>query len=386
MAAPIASLKLKPSPAGGTAAVPAARVPELDGIRGLAILPVLVAHFAINISPPGLIHNVIGMGWVGVDLFFVLSGLLITGILLDARNTGNYFRRFYLRRVFRILPIYYLYLLLFFEIVPPIAHWTGKLVSFTYGRQGQLWYWLYLSNWRDTISQSRYLRHFWSLSIEEQFYLLWPLIVYVTPRHALKYVCLGFVILSPALRFAGEQAGISPYALYAETPFRLEGLALGALLALAAREVSLRNLMKRVIRIASPAAVAVLAAVFMGSGSNYVSRPMVVWGYTAIAILGCSFVFLGLEQAGTERPLAWFLRQPWLMNLGKYSYGLYVWHQLVAEQVWITGNHLQQRFGFSWILVPLSVLVGIACSYSAAVLSWRLIEAPCARLKERWAG
>src|SRR5690242_5406076 len=105
------------------------RIIELDGIRGIAILPVIAIHSILTVCPPGFMHNLVGLGWLGVDLFFVLSGYLITGILLDSINGPNYFRRFYLRRVFRILPVYYVFVVLFFHVGPWIGHATGTLAS-----------------------------------------------------------------------------------------------------------------------------------------------------------------------------------------------------------------------------------------------------------------
>src|SRR6266849_4754306 len=186
---------------------PLSRVVELDGIRGIAILLVLALHFGLPVCPPGILHDILGMGWAGVDLFFVLSGFLITGILLDSKGKPDYFRRFYLRRVFRILPIYYAYLIVFFHVVPVIAHATGRLATFEYGRGDEVWYWIYLSNWRHAVNQNPHLRHFWSLSIEEQFYIVWPLVVYLMPARILKYVCVAIAISSTLLRFVAEHEG-----------------------------------------------------------------------------------------------------------------------------------------------------------------------------------
>src|SRR5713226_2623392 len=246
-----------------------ARVAELDGIRGIAILLVLASHFGVPACPPGILWDTLGFGWVGVDLFFVLSGFLITGILLDSKGRTDYFQRFYLRRVFRILPIYYAFVILFFHIVPLIAHVTGRLATFEYGRGDEAWYWIYLFNWRDTVLQNTHLRHLWSLAIEEQFYIVWPLVVYLVPTRALKYVCVALAVLSPALRIAAAHEGIVKYFLYRTTPFRLEGLALGALLALAARDLMLHRRVTKLIPWAWLAGATVMVGVVMRSGPDY---------------------------------------------------------------------------------------------------------------------
>jgi peptidoglycan/LPS O-acetylase OafA/YrhL len=365
---------------------PLDRVLELDGIRGIAILLVLVSHFGKPACPPGVLSDVLDFGWVGVDLFFVLSGFLITGILLDSKGQPNYFRRFYLRRVFRILPIYYAYLIVFFHVVPVIAHATGRLDTFAYGRGDEAWYWIYLSNWRDAVYQNAHLRHFWSLSIEEQFYIVWPLIVYVVSPRMLKYVCIVLAISSTVLRFVAAHEGVSKYFLYGATPFRLEGLALGALLALAARDAILRKRVARVIPWAWPAAAAILVGVVVRSGSDHLSMSMGTYGYASVALLCWALVFWGTLQAGTKRVFAKFLRTSWLVQFGKYSYGLYVWHVLFGGFVHTGVEAARRQWGLAWSLLPMALVVGIGVSYGVALLSWKLIEEPCARLKERVAG
>jgi peptidoglycan/LPS O-acetylase OafA/YrhL len=367
----------------GAPARPSGRVPELDGIRGIAILLVLGAHFATPVCPPGIVREMFGFGWAGVDLFFVLSGLLITGILLDAKGKPDYFRRFYLRRVFRIFPIYYAYLILFFHVVPLIAHATGRFAAFDYGRAGEVWYWTYLSNWRDPVDPTRPLGHFWSLSIEEQFYIVWPLVVYLIPMRMLKYVCASLSVLSPALRLVAGYAGISGAVLYRTTPFRLEGLALGALLALAERDEMLQKRLTKLIRWAWRVAAAALAVVLMRYGTHDRNLPMAMYGYLTIALLCWALVSCSISQTA---PTSWTvrcLRNSWLVRLGKYSYGLYVWHLPIAAVVHGSAVALRAHFGMSWSLVPTALILGIAASYAVALVSWKLIEEPCARLKER---
>jgi len=363
---------------------PLSRVVELDGIRGIAILLVLALHFGLPVCPPGILHDILGMGWAGVDLFFVLSGFLITGILLDSKGKPDYFRRFYLRRVFRIFPIYYAYLILFFHVVPLIAHATGRLAALTYGGD-EAWFWLYLSNWRDAYHQNGYLYHFWSLSIEEQFYIVWPLVIYLIPTRTLKYVCLGLAIFSVVLRLVAGHAGVSPVFLFRGTPFRLDGLALGALLALAARNPMLQKSVTRLIPWAWPVVAAGIVCLVIRSGPESHSPAMTTYGYPSIAVLSCALVFWGVVHSGTQGWFGQFLRCPWLVRFGKYSYGIYVWHPLFAWAMhgWEMAAH--RDFGLAWSLLPVALLVGIAGSYGVAWLSWRLIEEPCARLKERLA-
>jgi peptidoglycan/LPS O-acetylase OafA/YrhL len=370
---------------GESARPPLPRVVELDGIRGIAILLVLVLHFGWPVCPPGILSNILGMGWAGVDLFFVLSGFLITGILLDSKGKSDYFRRFYLRRVFRIFPIYYTYLILFFHIVPLVAHATGRLASFSNGRTDEAWFLIYLSNWRDAYQQNGHLYHFWSLSIEEQFYIVWPLVIYLIPSRKLPYVCLALATFSVVFRFLAGHAGVSPVFIFRGTPCRLDGLALGALLACAARNPALQKRVARLISWAWPVAAAGIVCLVIWVGPDAHSPAMSTFGYPSVAVVCCALILWSVEHSGTERWVSQFLRGHWLVQLGKYSYGAYVWHPLFAGAIYGWEMAAHRKWGLAWSLLPIALLAGIATSFGVAWLSWRLIEKPCAHLKERLA-
>jgi peptidoglycan/LPS O-acetylase OafA/YrhL len=346
------------------------RIPELDGVRGVAILSVLLAHFGVLAAPKGWVANIIGTGWVGVDLFFVLSGYLITGILIDSKREG-YFRRFYIRRILRIFPVYYVFVFLLFYVAPRVANHTGLPFNH-YGLRDQRFYWLYLANWRDATHQSRYIRHLWSLCIEEQYYMIWPLLVYLIPRNRLKYLCAAMFLVSPIARVAAFHDGVSAHALYRMTPFRLEGLALGSLMAVAARDAQLRSRLKRWLPIAGVVAALGLAVVFAIWGEFFESPGVILYGYTCVAVLAGLLVFNAGRFAAilSARPLLAF---------GKYSYGLYVWHFPISEYFRIyTDKHP------GWITLILAWGAGISLSFAAALVSWVVIERPCLSLKSKW--
>ena len=205
-----------------------ARIYELDGFRATAVLAVLFHHLfygwntpALS-SVPGVVRAVLSRGWLGVDLFFVLSGFLITGILLDAKSSGHYFRNFYTRRVLRIVPLYLACILLMYLCYPDKGAYFRLSL-------------LYLANFA-------YYFHvpkphgpgvFWSLAIEEHFYLLWPLVVRLLNRFWLLGLTLVLVVASPILRGYCAHAGMDPsLQIYPYSFFRFDNLALGALLAL----------------------------------------------------------------------------------------------------------------------------------------------------------
>src|SRR5262245_13745 len=172
------------------------RVPALDGLRGLAILPVMLTHFVSDgdLSPVSKVDEIVSatltLGWVGVELFFVLSGFLITGILLDSRGAPHYFRNFYIRRTLRIFPLYYGFLALWLGVLPLFYKWPNDVLKVVSIPVSPVWSWAYLTNivqalhddWR---AGPPYTTHFWSLAIEEQFYLVWPTVVFLFSRRRL---------------------------------------------------------------------------------------------------------------------------------------------------------------------------------------------------------
>src|SRR5438067_7660244 len=188
----------------------------LDGLRGIAILLVVVCHFVSNlhIAADGWAWPLVAIahaGWTGVDLFFVLSGFLITGILIDARGSDSYFKAFYARRALRIVPAYYGFLFAIFVVLPFLHLGAGN--DYMLAREHQSWYWLYLTNVMMAIGEipgrGPYPSTlFWSLAVEEQFYLLWPLIVAASPPRTLRKICVGGVVLCVVLRIVGVVSGV----------------------------------------------------------------------------------------------------------------------------------------------------------------------------------
>ena len=247
----------------GSSIAGGAHLPALDGLRGLAIVMVLFVHFIGDLAPRTPVERgmvkLANYGIWGVDLFFVLSGFLITGILHDAKASPHYLRNFYVRRTLRIFPLYFGVLLLLFGVLPflPISYPAG--LSEAARHQG--WLWTYTCNVYLARAGSwalPYVSHFWSLAVEEHFYLLWPWVVLALRREALLGACAVGVVFALGLRVALSFAGAGEVALVVLTPCRLDALFIGAFLALAVRSVGIEPVAREARRWLVPLAALVL--------------------------------------------------------------------------------------------------------------------------------
>jgi peptidoglycan/LPS O-acetylase OafA/YrhL len=351
-------------------------IPELDGVRGVAILLVLLFHFQ-GVRPPwvpkALTYPMV-IGWSGVDLFFVLSGFLITRILIATRGSANYFSAFYARRALRILPLYLVAVFLCFRVGLPLAERLGVPVEAD--RTVEPWFWLHASNWASAFGRDvKPLSHFWSLAIEEQFYAVWPLVVLLVPPRRLAKACGAIAAASATARVAAAAAGVPAEALHRLTVFRIDALAIGGLLAAAVADPRLRSRLRTRLRLLAVVSFALLvAAVVAGRGAA--SPPMTRYGYTLFAVFYAVFVFFAFDASGSTGWLATRLRSPALRAFGKYSYGIYVFHypiSLAADRLArdaSRGASAAQATGI-WLL---ALAGGIAASFGIALVSWNLVE------------
>jgi peptidoglycan/LPS O-acetylase OafA/YrhL len=335
------------------------RLPQLDGVRGIAILLVMLVNTSDKYPQLHLQHFV-GNGWMGVDLFFVLSGFLITGILLGSKTDPRYFRNFFVRRVLRILPLYYAILLLMFGLLPILRPAEGHLI---FAKSSPWWaYPLFLQNVlvaSPTLAVGP-LGASWSVAIEEQFYLLWPLVVRYCSLAQLRRIAAVMIVVSAPLTLYLQAHHVL---IYSNVFCRQVGLMSGALLAVLVRSEGFVT--AKSVKIAWPAFIITLAIASVAEELN--ARWL---AFTFVALAAASFIFLALyaEQSWLQT----MLQNRFLMYTGTISYGLYLLHKLPGDVAQML--HLHEH--------PAAVLPVIFLgSYALAVLSYNFFEKPFLRLK-----
>ncbi len=340
-------------------------IPALDGVRGLAILGVLLSHFippladAFRTPWARAIVGYAGMGAWGVDLFFILSGFLITGILIDTRESPDYWRSFFGRRMLRIFPLYYVFLAGLYLTHPPA---------------GEAWkLWLHLSNWRTDlgISSNIYTWHLWSLAIEEQFYFVWPILLGFVPVRRIGPMSLVVGLGTLVAQWVAVRYGAGIETIHRMTPFSLDGLAIGSYLAWMVRHRPART--SFLVRLAVPTLLASATVIYK---LPEISPAVLVVGRAAASVGSGAIVLLGVAGPATAgRLLAW---SP-LRVLGKYCYGLYLLHPIIVVEGitrthWFAVRLPSWMLPFAWFA---SLIGGLTASLVLARLSWRLIESPC---------
>jgi peptidoglycan/LPS O-acetylase OafA/YrhL len=367
------------------------RIPSLDGVRGLAILVVVIhnASWILNSSEQvvlELISTATATGWVGVQLFFVLSGFLITGILIDTRDSPTYFRSFYLRRVLRIFPLYYVFLAGAFFVFPLVASTEWNELAGRY----QIWYWSYLANWSSPLGLGiPGLSHLWSLAVEEQFYLLWPLIVSSLRRRTLIKLCVTVILVTPLVRLGINLVGLPPNAAYEFTVARWDALAGGGLLAILMVEDSWRALLASVSNRIGSAAVLALAVIFLTTRGFVEDNLLVqvVGQSAAVVLFGCVILVAVTPTGARQEAARKYLRARWLRFLGKYSYAVYVFHfpvHIIASKYLgaaVNGPDDPWRI-LRWAAYVTAVGV---VSTLLAIVSWSVLEKPFLNLKDKLA-
>jgi peptidoglycan/LPS O-acetylase OafA/YrhL len=341
-------------------------IPQLDVLRGIAVLTVMGYH-GLYLAPHLHLNLILGTGYVGVDLFFVLSGFLITGILIRTRDSDSYFRNFYARRALRIWPLYYALLLFTFAVLP-LIHPPSTAAIFAKSHPWES-YPFFLQNLMVNGQSFGTLTATWSLAIEEQFYLLWPLVIFLAPPRLLKLIATAALFLSIAMRWSVQYGLIPPVIIYTNTLTRLDGLALGALLALwipEAQETTVKRVGMIGLGLTAPIA---LALGWRNPGH---------WAfYTAVSACFACLLCTAIRIDALSK-----LR--FLRYTGKISYGLYLVHVpvfMLASKPAIRGfGPFRSGASGDALLFAASIFV----CFTVSGISWTFFESKVLRLKERF--
>ena len=338
-------------------------VPALDGLRAVAVLAVLGLHAWGSLLPGG---------WVGVDIFFVLSGYLITSILLSERARAGTIslRGFYTRRALRLLPALGVCMVVAIALAdlqgPDLTRITEQEAAATA---------LYVANWWQVVTPHAplgLLPHTWSLSIEEQFYLCWPVLLCALLRLGGRRAVLWGALVGSMLvlidRIVLASSFPLPYLTYFRTDTRVDSLLIGAALAALSAQGVLARIPGRVLRVAAIVGIATLTAVALHYPFDKLDRA----GYTAIALAAAGVLAAVVAPDGwsaLRSALGW---RP-LVMVGRVSYGFYLYHFVILHGVVLRLVPMG----------PLAALITLVLTLGVAGLSYRYVEQPFLRMKER---
>ena len=343
------------------------RIAELDALRGFAVAMVCGCHLWPN-------SRIFYVGWSGVDLFFVLSGYLITQIILKHGEEPGFLKTFYVRRTLRIWPIYYLGLMVIVVLAPYLVRsrgWVDTALGYylTYTQN------LFVSQIPDDSVYRKCYGPTWSLALEEQFYLLWPALLLVIPRRGLPLVAVGWILVACGTRGRGPELDT--------LVGRGDGLALGGLLAymLNDRRRMCAGLGKYRLGfgLVTIAALVVLVMLVVNRGRGVLAYPPEPSSVSLLLLDLLFFGVIGLGVCFAGHPAALPLRNRWIVGLGVISYGVYIYHLPAFRVV----EDFSIRYGLGDRL-DLD-LAKLALSVLTAALSWKLIEQPILALKKRFA-
>lgn len=356
------------------------RVPELDGVRGVACLLVLLYHVVYMRAPTNETAALLRTTYVGVDLFFVLSGFLLGGILMDNRSSPNLLPVFYVRRGFRLLPLYFAWLALF--VVARAALAGDPNADWLIAKPLPLWsYATYTQNFVMAAGGAmgpHFLGVTWSLAVEEQFYLLLPAVVLVVRPRWLPWIALAFALSAPMLRTGVIALKWDRLAAYVLLPGRWDGLFMGVLAAWLVRRPWWRPDRARpwLYAVLVPSAA---ACVWLWHAAPYMlSTPMLTWGYSAHNLAFTALVLLAVSGAWWA-PLTRAVPLVWL---GRVSYGVYLFHQGVAGLVFLAFGHPNPSL-LTEEGAALTAL-GMGLTLAMAELSFRYYERPLQGIGHRW--
>jgi len=341
---------------------------ELDGVRAIAVIMVLFYHFFkdvdVNYDILVLLKKLSLFGKTGVSLFFVLSGFLITRILLNTKQNDSYFKSFYIKRVLRIFPLYYFFLVIYYFVVPLFLHQSFADFS------QQIWYWTFMQNFALTFDwNSVGPIHYWSLSVEEHFYLFWPLIIYYCSLKNVKWAIVSLCIISFLVRFILIENQIEE-SLF--TFARFDELAVGSFLAIL--ELQQKLVKQNLRKFLAVFIVFLIPLIYISLNNGNYSLLESCARYLVLAMVYGSFIAITIVIE-PDNFLKKILDNNALKSIGKISFGLYVYHPICFN---IVINDLKiTNLAFTFVL-------SFGLAYLVSILSYHLLEKKFLKLKTQF--
>jgi peptidoglycan/LPS O-acetylase OafA/YrhL len=366
------------------------RAKALDGLRGISIILVMAFHIfkrADFFTKHEILHFVTSIsyiGWLGVDVFFALSGFLITSILLKTRDGNHYFKNFYARRILRIFPLYYVFIVVMLLALPTlIPDYTANIPVIA------PFLFFYIQNWMGrlgVVGLPAFLSVTWSLAIEEQFYLIWPAVVYHTRRETLIKIGLGIILISLLYRIQAvlfwQSAEYVANFFYFDTLTRFSEIIFGAVLAALFIDPDWRariRLFSLPIFLVSFSAYAALCIyLFPGLIPYYSNIPLTLWSYTLVPLFSTSLI--GILVTGSETNLIRrFFQNKILVFFGKYSYSMYLLHMPVAL---LLLNPMYDTHLRGWKMYFAYIVLAYVITALGALFTWHFLEKHMLNLKK----
>jgi peptidoglycan/LPS O-acetylase OafA/YrhL len=366
------------------------RAKALDGLRGISIILVMAFHIfkrADYFTKHETLHFITSLsyiGWLGVDIFFALSGFLITSILLKTKGGNNYFKNFYARRILRIFPLYYVFIAIMLALLPVLVpDYTSNI------RIIAPFLFLYMQNWMErlgVVGLPAYLAVTWSLAIEEQFYLIWPTVVYYTRRETLIKIGLGIILISFLYRIQAvlfwENAEQIASFFYYDTFTRFSEIVFGAVLAALFVDPAWRERIRLfslpIFLVSFSAYVALCVYLFPALIPYYSNVPLTLWSYTLIPLFSTSLI--GVLVTSTETNLIRrFFQNTILVFFGKYSYSMYLLHMPVALLLLdpMYGTRLR-----GWKMYVAYIALNFVVTALGSLFTWHFLEKHMLNLKK----
>jgi peptidoglycan/LPS O-acetylase OafA/YrhL len=352
---------------------------NLDGLRAIGILIVLAKHFLgdfINLQ----------FCWIAIDLLFALSGLLITGILIETKEDSRYFKKFYMRRILRIFPIYYLLILGFTFFIFFITKHPG---DFSYYKQHLVFFYTYTQNWCYIfygIPSEGHLNHTWSLAIDEQIYIFWPLLIWLCrSQKQLIILCAGLLLFSCCFRvgynlYLTNRTSIHPFPYFHHTLCRMDSFGAGALLYCLLKFKAHWLTKNKMLILSLITFILFLVFIFLDRSADFTGYFMRNFGITLIGVHFTSWLYFGIIKSSNWLNSMWGNKR--LIYIGKISYSLYVYHWFLLILLLPKINQWLTELGFHSLFT--AFMICLLVTFAISILSYEFLEKPIVKIKRKF--